>query len=346
MERLKIEINKHLNNYDLNVKLESGASRIGILGESGAGKSMTLKCIAGIEKPDSGQISIDGVMVYDSGSRINRKPQDRHAGYLFQNYALFPTMTVYENVASGTFKNNPEIKEIMRRFKIDNLADVYPDKLSGGQKQRVALARILISRPRVIMLDEPFSALDATMRDRMQQELVEYLGDYDGIVVMVSHDRDEIYRFSDEIYIISEGSIIEGGRTEDVFLKPKYKETARLTGCKNITELKRIDDYHADAEKWGLSIKTERKIPEYAKYLGYRAHDFAPMTIDDSGNNTVEVSLNNISHLPFESRLYYTVSGTEEPISYFVDRDEYARLSVEGLPEVLGLKEDKMLFLR
>lgn len=347
MERIDIDIRKKLNNFDLNINIHSSAKKIGILGESGAGKSMTLKCIAGIEECDTGFICIDGIKLYDPDGKINLKPQDRHAGYMFQNYALFPTMTVYENVEAGTFKNNPEIKNILNKFNISELSNVYPDKLSGGQKQRVALARILIGKPRIIMLDEPFSALDNTLKDRMQQELSTYLEEYDGIVIMVSHNRDEIYRFSDEIFVIKDGNIIESGKTGDIFLKPRKKETARLTGCKNITEIERLNDNNAVAPKWNLNIRTEHAIPEYSGYIGYRAHDFAPK--GEKGQveeyNTINVLPRNIAHLPFETNLYYEIENTNEQISYFVSREEYEQFLKDGVPKALMLKEEKMLFL-
>lgn len=353
---IDINISKQLNNYLLSVEIKSNAKRIGILGESGAGKSMTLKCIAGIERPDSGKICTDGKIYFDSDNKINLSPQKRCAGYMFQNYALFPTMTVYENVAMGVRESYAKslsrkaldnlILESLKRFRIDDLKDVYPSKLSGGQKQRVALARMLMGKPEIIMLDEPFSALDATLRDKMQLELASILNEYDGTVIMVSHNRDEIYRFSDEIYVINEGKIIESGEKKKIFLNPHKKETARLTGCKNIARLTRTDDHTASVPDWNITLRTERVIPE-CKYIGYRAHDFELLYSDNTTTNANAIGaiLKDIAELPFETNLYFECENSGAQISCFIGRDEYELLKQRGFPKALKLKEDKMLFL-
>ena len=161
---ISAEIHRKLNHFALDVCFSSKSRRIGILGASGCGKSMTLKSIAGIEVPDSGNIVVEGRILFDSDSRINLKPQKRNIGYLFQNYALFPTMTVAKNIAAGLKGNRKEneqrVREMVRKFRLDGLEDQLPAQLSGGQQQRVALARIMAYEPDVILLDEPFSALD------------------------------------------------------------------------------------------------------------------------------------------------------------------------------------------
>ena len=195
---VKIEIQKKIGNFHLDVRFQSEASRIGILGASGCGKSMTLKSIAGIEMPDQGLIELDGKMVYSSKEKLHIRPQERSVGYLFQNYALFPTMTVEKNIAVGVGGSKHEkearVHEMVRRFRLEGLEKRLPGELSGGQQQRVALARIMAYEPEVILLDEPFSALDTFLRDHLQRELEAMLADYQGTVILVSHNRDEIYR--------------------------------------------------------------------------------------------------------------------------------------------------------
>ena len=180
-------------------------------GPSGSGKSMTLKSIAGIEPVDSGHIEVSGRVLYDSETRTNLKPQKRSVGYMFQNYALFPTMTVLKNVMAGLKENSEEDRfkamELLKRFRMEEHADRLPGELSGGQQQRVALARIMVTEPELILLDEPFSALDEELRDKMQAEMTEMLEDYSGQVVMVSHSKKELRRFSEELFLISEGRI-------------------------------------------------------------------------------------------------------------------------------------------
>ena len=181
MSRLYADIHRIIGGFDLNVLIESDAGRIGILGASGSGKSMTLKSIAGIEPVDSGHSEVSGRVLYDSETRTNLKPQKRSVGYMFQNYALFPTMTVLKNVMAGLKENSEEDRfkamELLNRFRMEEHADRLPGELSGGQQQRVALARIMVTEPELILLDEPFSALDEELRDKMQAEMTEMLED-------------------------------------------------------------------------------------------------------------------------------------------------------------------------
>ena len=181
---MEVKIHKKLGEYELDVHWKSTKKRIGILGASGSGKSLTLKSIAGIEHPDQGHIQIGDHVLYDSDSRICLKPQKRNVGYMFQNYALFPTMTVEQNVGAGLAgnkkKKQEQVQKMIRHFRLEGLEKRLPRELSGGQQQRVALARIMAYEPSVILLDEPFSALDVFLKDRLQQEMMELLSDYDG----------------------------------------------------------------------------------------------------------------------------------------------------------------------
>lgn len=175
-ELLKVNIQKKLKEFDLNVDFELKKGCLGILGPSGCGKSMTLKSVVGIVNPDNGVISLttnDETVYYDSNEKINLKPQKRNVGYLFQNYALFPNMTVEENVAIGLPKDYDEkrLTDMIKRFRLEGLEKRYPRELSGGQQQRVALARILAYSPDVILLDEPFSAMDTFLKEQLRIEL-------------------------------------------------------------------------------------------------------------------------------------------------------------------------------
>ncbi|HOV41933.1 MAG TPA: ATP-binding cassette domain-containing protein, partial [Oscillospiraceae bacterium] len=176
---LYVDIKKNLGNFSLEVSFEAGRETFGILGASGSGKSMTLKCIAGIEKPDSGEIVFDGKVFYNSKKKINLPSRERRTGYLFQNYALFPNMTVEENIAAGICGTKKErvrlAGEKIKTFRLEGLEKKYPFQISGGQQQRVALARIFASEPEILMLDEPFSALDSYLKWTLEQEIVEVL---------------------------------------------------------------------------------------------------------------------------------------------------------------------------
>ena len=299
---LKVDIQKKLKEFDLDVDFELKKGCLGILGPSGCGKSMTLKSIAGIENPDEGIVSLtaDGETIYfDSSKKINLKPQKRNVGYLFQNYALFPNMTVEENIAVGLGGGNEErVSEMIKRFHLDGLGKRYPRQLSGGQQQRVALARILAYGPDVILLDEPFSAMDTFLKEQLRIELVNLLRNFDGLSILVTHDRDEAFQFCDELLVLDEGKIIARGETHELFDNPKRVEAARLMGCKNISKIEIVDDYHLKSLDWGVTFEVSEKISPNITHIGIRAHDFAAAEKDDV--NAIDTINSTKLERPFE----------------------------------------------
>ena len=350
-----VEIRRKLDNFLLDINFHSNARRIGILGASGCGKSMTLKSIAGIELPDEGHIEVEGRTFFDKEKKINLKPQIRNVGYLFQNYALFPTMTVEKNIAAGLKGSRQErdarVREMVGKFRLQGLEKRLPGQLSGGQQQRVALARIMAYEPEMILLDEPFSALDMYLKDQLQRELAEMLADYEGTVIMVSHNRDEVYRFSEELLIIDQGKIAASGETKAIFRNPVSREAARLTGCKNFSKAHRIDGHTVVAEDWGVTLTTEREIPEYTEYVGYRAHDFIPIWEQDAvchgdeeeKHGWLPFDLESSAELPFERNYYIKAKKT---VCWFVQRERLRELEVKGMPAYLAFDEERLLFLR
>lgn len=344
--KVTVDIKKRLGDFCLNVQFQGDSSQIGILGASGSGKSMTLKCIAGIEVPDEGYIRIGDNVLFDSKKKLNKKPQNRNIGYLFQNYALFPTMTVKQNIAAGLSGSKSakekRVQEMLVKFRLEGVAEKYPGQLSGGQQQRTALARIMAYEPDVILLDEPYSALDGFLKDRLQQEMQEMLEDYKGTVILVSHSRDEIYRFSEELLIMEEGQVICGGRTKEIFENPGCREAAKLTGCKNIAEAERISDYELKVPEWGVDIMFSRKVPENITYVGFRAHDFVPIW-GKRCDNCITVGINSMAELPFE-RKYFIKKGKEE-ICWFVQRQMWDVVEEKGIPNYLMMPEEKILLL-
>lgn len=351
MSRIYADIHKRIGGFELDVLIESDAGRIGILGASGSGKSMTLKSIAGIEDVDSGRIEAGGRVLFDSDTKTCLKPQKRNVGYMFQNYALFPTMTVLGNVTAGlrgrTAENREAAMDMLRRFGMEGYENRLPGELSGGQQQRVALARIMVTEPDLILLDEPYSALDGYLRDRMQLEMLEMLEDYKGQVIMVSHSRDELYRFSEELFVLDGGKIIRHGAAKDVFSDPGCIGAARLTGCKNISAVDVSDDHTAEARDWGITLKTERVIPSGTKYIGYRAHSFEPVW-GERQDNCIDFDLVRCDELPFEKNLYIRCGGEGERdlICWFIQGDEQNEIGKKGYPDYLKMTEDNMLFLK
>lgn len=359
---LTVEVKRDFGSFVLDVRFSSEAGRIGILGASGSGKSMTLRSIAGVTVPDSGKIILNGRTLFDSSARRNLAPQKRNIGYLFQNYALFPTMTVEENIACGLM-NRKDIRgretkremvsDMIRRLKLTGLEKRFPSELSGGQQQRVALARILVYEPEAILLDEPFSALDTFLKDQLQLELTEMLADYQGVVLMVSHSRDEIYRFCSDTIVLDHGKVIDGGPTREVFHAPKNAASARLTGCKNISRAEKLDDHTVRALDWNMTLHLEERVPDDLKDVGFRAHEFIPV-YGEREENCLRVRPGGEADLPFEKYFYLLPDAEpgretdekETPVlSWRVQRNLWSQISEKGLPPYLKMPEEAILLL-
>ncbi|WP_296797050.1 sulfate/molybdate ABC transporter ATP-binding protein [uncultured Methanobrevibacter sp.] len=278
---LKVNIQKKLKEFDLKVDFELEHGRLGILGPSGCGKSMTLKSIAGIIDPDGGVISLttdEETVYFDSNNKINLKPQIRNVGYLFHD--------------------GKTVSEMIRRFRLEGLEKRYPRQLSGGQQQRVALARIMAYGPDVILLDEPFSAMDTFLKEQLRIELLNSLKDFDGFSIMVTHDRDEAFQFCDELIVLDQGEIIAKGNTYDIFENPRKVQVARLTGCKNISKIEVMDEYHVKSLDWGVIFEVSEKISPNITHIGIRAHDFSPAEKNDV--NVLDTANSIKVEMPFE----------------------------------------------
>ena len=211
---LSVKIRKNLGDFVLDVAFDTGEGVLGLLGASGCGKSMTLKCIAGIEKPDEGRIVLNDRVLFDSETGINVPPQKRGVGYLFQDYALFPNMTVLDNVMYALnlkLKDKEKArKESLEMLKLVNMEDhlkKYPHELSGGQQQRVAIARTLSLHPDIILFDEPMSALDADNRLGLRKELKKLQKKFKTTMIYITHDQEEAFSLSDRVMVMNNGNI-------------------------------------------------------------------------------------------------------------------------------------------
>jgi molybdate transport system ATP-binding protein len=288
---LKVDIKKRMGNFLLDVSFEIECETLSILGASGSGKSITLKCIAGIETPDEGRIILDDKILFDSDKHINLLPQERRIGYLFQNYALFPNMTVEENIGISLRvskrEKNRMVEEKIKAFYLDGLEKKKPDQLSGGQQQRVALARMIASDPKIILLDEPFSALDSYLRWQLEQEILDIIDTYKKPTLFVSHNRDEVYRISDLVGVMDKGKLQVISKKKALFKNPKLLTGAILTGCKNFTRMKRISDYKVMALDWQAELDTNVQVSKEIKYIGIWAHDIQVVKEVQAGSNTI-----------------------------------------------------------
>lgn len=327
---LSVDIAKHFGDFSLEVAFDAGAETLGFLGASGCGKSLTLRCIAGIETPDEGKIIVNDTVFFDKAhgkkARVNLAPQQRKTALLFQNYQLFPNLTVEQNVAAGL---NPKmdsatrstlINEQLVRFGLENLAKRYPLQLSGGQQQRVALARMLAAKPGILMLDEPFSALDAHLKSALEQDLQKLFERFEGSILYVSHDIDEAFRFCDRIAVVNEGRLEEIDTKDRIITDPQTLATIRLSGCKNTTEAICVDEHHAFLPKWNISITSTKPLDPEIKYCGMRAKfieyadDAASLNPDEApikkstelSANTYWVRVEHVSDSRFERTVLIT----------------------------------------
>ncbi len=344
---LIVDITKRYGDFTLRSKFRTEGEMMGFLGSSGSGKSLTLKCIAGIETPDEGKIVLNGVTLFDSEQHINLPPQQRRVGYLFQNYGLFPNMTLEKNILCGLHrekdknKRKAAAKDMIRRMQLEGLEHHRPHQLSGGQQQRCALARILVNEPDIILLDEPFSALDAFLRDRLEVEMKQILDNYGKDVIMVSHNRDEIYRLCDTVTVIHRGRTEETGKVKAIFAKPATVQAAILTGCKNITEVVRTGEYQVTAPAWNVSFTTSEPVSDDIRAVGLRAHYFNP----SAEMNSHEVELIRIVEEPFEFTLEFRYAGADpraEGIWWRVAKDRKPK----DFPKKLGIAPVNVMLLR
>ena len=235
---LSVSARKQLGDFTLDASWKTDQSIVALVGPSGSGKTLTLQCIAGLMAPDSGRIEAAGRVLFDRNGRTNLRPQHRRIGYVFQGYALFPHMTVAQNVAYGVprqpAREHDRSRAIVDRLGISTLMGRYPTDLSGGQQQRVALARALATDPEVLLLDEPFSALDAPLRRELTSELGQTLREWGKIAVLVTHDLSEAYQIADTVVLYEHGGTTDAMSKNDLLWNPSSERVARLIGARNI----------------------------------------------------------------------------------------------------------------
>lgn len=364
---LYVDIEKELPSFKLKVKIDQKEGILGFLGESGSGKSMTLRCIAGLEKPSRGKIILNDRVLFDSEKKIDIPTRDRNVGFLFQNYALFPHMTVWENIElglEGTEKQ--EKRKISEHYLgivgLQGMGSRYPWQLSGGQQQRVALSRVLATSPDILLLDEPFSALDHHLRSNMEKELLNLIEDFSGDILFVTHDIEEAYRVCDDIIVYDRGNGINKRNKKDLFLKPNTYSEAKITGCKNISKAKRLDDYTIFAEDWDIELKVDEVVDKDIEYIGIREHDIKigtsirnisslninSMNLDEGlreSTNRFEFKLLNIVENPFSYYLFIYNNNSKEALE--IERDiknesNYVKLLDQN--KLIQVEVDKLTF--
>lgn len=275
---LSVSLRKDYGKFLLDARFEAEDEVLALLGASGCGKSLTLRCIAGIERPDEGRIVLDGRVLFDSRAGIDLPPQRRRVGYLFQEYALFPNMTVLQNIAvgarpSGERRRRDVAMEYVERLRLSGLEHRRPSRLSGGQKQRVALARILASEPEAILLDEPFSALDSYLKWQLELELADALSGFSGTLLWVTHDRSEAARNCGRVCVMEDGAIDPAVPMAEFLGSPRTLRAARLSGCENLASAERTEEPNGlYVPDWDVRLYCAKPVPDGTRFVGVHAH--------------------------------------------------------------------------
>ncbi|MEM6451757.1 MAG: molybdate ABC transporter permease subunit [Cyanobacteria bacterium P01_D01_bin.105] len=372
---LEVNIRKRLSHYELAVNFVANEQKpLGFLGASGAGKSLILRCIAGIETPDAGRIVLNGRVLFDSKQGINLPSSDRKVGILFQNYALFPHLTIAQNVAFGLpHKRSPAqikaaVSQQLAAVQLETLAHRYPHELSGGQQQRVALARALASQPEALLLDEPFSALDTHLRNQIERQLITRLLSYQGITLLVTHNLEEAYRVCHQLLVLDGGRAIAHDAKHHIFEQPRTVRVAQLTGCKNFSPAIAVTDHRGktkvEAQHWQCCLETLEPIPPNLTQIGIRAHQIAffrdikdsappsspPSSLSSSSPNTFQCWLAATSETPHRMTLYLKLhhppNGEQDyHLQAEVFKEKWRWLKDQPMPWKIHLEPMRLLLL-
>jgi ABC-type sulfate/molybdate transport systems ATPase subunit len=337
--------------FSLEMRLNTHSARVGILGESGAGKSMTLRAVAGLLKPVSGRIELDGRALFDSARGVNLPARERRTGYVFQHYALFPHRTVADNIGFGLAHLSPAEREaglrpLLQRMHLDGLDARFPSQLSGGQQQRVALARALATDPQILLLDEPLSALDSHIRGLVEKELLDTLAEFRGITLYVSHNLEEVYRLCDEVLVLARGRALAFGPKEEIFRHPPTAEVARLTACKNVSRAKALGGGFVEALDWGLRLRVNHAHTQ-VQHAGIRANHIA-FADAPGGDNVFPCTVVESTETPFRRTLYLrlgSAAGEGPHLQAEVLKDRWEQLKAHPEPWNVWLDPDRVFVM-
>ena len=358
---LEVQIEKKLLDFTLEVSFRAEAEPLSVLGASGAGKTMLLRCIAGLEHPDRGRINLNDRVFFDSESHLNIPARQRRVGLLFQNYALFPHRTVVENIGFGLEalpqdERSKRVAELVARTHLPGLEDRYSRMLSGGEQQRVALARALAIEPEALLLDEPLSALDTHLRSQMEIQLQETFAAYRRPTLLVTHNMEEAYRLGARLLVLSRGRVVASGAKERIFQRPPSVEVARLTGCKNISRARTISDHSAEALDWGCTLRLAQPIAQANGFVGIRAHhiEFVEANGASSEENVFPCWLVRSSETPFRVTLFLSLqqhsSQSPQPeaaqLQAEVYKEKWQRFRDKPFPWHVRLRPDSLFWMK
>jgi molybdate transport system permease protein len=356
---LEVEIERQMPGFALRAAFTAGQKPVGILGASGAGKTMTMRAIAGLYTPASGRIALDGRVLFDSAMGVNLPSRARKVGLLFQHHALFPHLTVEANIAFGLRRldRGEQVRRVSQQIaamRLTGLEHRYPGQLSGGQQQRVALARALAPQPAALLLDEPFSALDTYLRSQLEQQLHETLSGYQGVKLVVSHNLEEIYRLCEELVVMDQGCVIARGSREEIFRWPPSRQVALVTGCKNFSRAQARDTHCVEALDWACTLRVAQEMPRAITEVAIRAHHIgvAPGNAIQraADENTFPCWLAALSEAPFHVTLYLRLHAPAAgPSDYHlqveITQEQWAELKSEPSPWRAHLDPQRLFLL-
>jgi molybdate transport system permease protein len=358
---LEIQIQKKLLDFVLDVSFRAEAEPLSILGASGAGKTMLLRCIAGLERPDRGSIALNDRLFFDSESHFNLAARQRRVGMLFQNYAIFPHRNVAENVRFGLKglsrdEQSKRIADLIQRTHLAGIENRYPRELSGGEQQRVALARALAIEPEALLLDEPLSALDTHLRSQIEIQLQDTFSAYRRPTLLVTHNMEEAYRLSAKLLVLSRGRVVASGAKEEIFRRPPSVEVARLTGCKNISRARAISEHSVEALDWGCTLHLAQPIAQPKGFVGIRAHhiEFVEANGASAEGNVFPCWLVRSSETPFRITLFLSLqqpsakSQQPEPgqLQAEVYKEKWQRFRDKPFPGHVRLRPDALFWMK
>jgi molybdate transport system permease protein len=352
---LSIDIEKQLASFHLQIAFTTDHQPLGLLGSSGAGKSMILRCLAGIETPTKGKIILNDRVLFDSEQGINIPIRDRKIGFLFQNYALFPHLTVAQNIAFGLPQESSnsnvkiEVEKQLIAMELQGLGDRYPHQLSGGQQQRVALARALASQPEALLLDEPFSALDTHLRSQLEQQMMEILADYSGVTLFVSHNMEEAYRLCPNLLVLEHGKEAHHGSRYEVFKHPATMNVAKITGCKNFSHAVMKSSQIVEAIDWNCTLKVAENIPENLSHIGLRAHQVT-FTNNPDQENVFPCWLVRTSETPHRMTLFLKLHSPGENhhdyhLQAEVYKEKWVKFKDQSFPWYVKLDPERLILM-
>lgn len=349
---LLVDIKKSLPNYTLITSFTADSYPLGLLGASGAGKSMILRCIAGLEKPNKGCIVLNGRVLFDDQKQINLPVRDRHIGFVFQNYALFPHLNVAQNIAFGLqnlspIERNRRVNELITLMHLQGLPTRYPKNLSGGQQQRVALARALAMQPEVLLLDEPFSALDTHLRSQLEKQLIAIVNNYQGVTLFVTHNLEEVYRVCKNLLVLSEGKTAAYGSKESIFEHPQTFTTAQITGCKNFSRIQVISPQKVRAIDWDCTLHVTEAISN-PLHIGIRAHQL--IFSDTPTVNTFPCWVVQTSETPHRMTIYLKLHNSPTQLNDYhlqaeVFKEKWAVLKDRPFPWLVYLDPVRLFLM-